>query len=232
MRDPLTFEPSFLESVWESLKMLIFIDQHLKVLVENYGVYTYWILAGVIFAETGICLFAFLPGDVFLFLIGVLCAGGSLNIVYVILLLTAAGFFGNLLNYFTGKLLGKHIIKNYPLIVKKEHFDRSQAFYNRYGAAVVMLSRFIPILRTFVPFFAGVVFIPIVHYTLYSLLGALIWVGGMSLLGYFFGQLQIVQDNLTLLIILAALLPLIAIAVPIGRYLWLHLKKITQKDKE
>lgn len=178
------------------------LDTHLGAIISNYGVFTYWLLFLVLFAETGLVVTPFLPGDSLIFVVGSFAAQGIFNFFGAFLLLWSAAFLGDTANYFIGRFLGQKIIDNPRIPVNQEHIDRAQKFYDQYGGKTIFLARFIPLMRTFAPFVAGVGKMNYQKFVFYNLFGGLVWVLGFMTLGYFFGNIPQVKENFSLAILL------------------------------
>jgi len=196
------------------LDIILHIDIHLQQWVTDYRTWTYLILFTIIFMETGLVVTPFLPGDSLLFAAGMVCAmaGHPLNVIILIPLLIFAAFSGDNTNYIVGKLLGQKVYeKNYRLI-RREYLDKTHAFYERHGGKTLIIARFMPIIRTFAPFVAGVGTMSYVRFISFSIVGNVLWVVSFSLAGYFFGNIPVVKNNFTLVIlgiIFLSLLPMI-----------------------
>jgi membrane-associated protein len=194
------------------LDIVLRLDVHLAALIQNYGTWVYAILFAVIFAETGLVVTPFLPGDSLLFVAGALAALGGLDVHILVIALVAAAVLGNTTNYAIGRWLGRHLLSGRASRwVKREHLDRTHAFYEKHGGAAIVISRFLPIIRTYVPFVAGLAEMTYARFTAYNVGGAVLWVGSLAYAGYFFGNLPWVRANLTLIIvgiIAASLVPL------------------------
>ena len=167
----------------------------------------------VIFAETGLVVMPFLPGDSLLFMIGTFAAAGSLNVVWLFVILSAAAILGDSVNYVIGKYFGMMILKHEgKWFIKKEHIDRTHRFYEKYGAKTIVLARFIPIIRTFAPFVAGVGRMDYATFLTYNVIGGIVWVAVCIFGGFWFGNIPIVKNNFTLvvfMIIFVSILPII-----------------------
>lgn len=195
------------------LDFLFHLDVHLGEIIIRYGTLTHFFLFLVIFAETGFVFTPFLPGDSLLFAAGAFAALGSLKLGWLLFLLWGAAFFGDTVNYWIGYFFGKKIIENprIPLINQK-HVKEAQEFYEKHGGKTIFLARFIPIIRTFAPFVAGVGRMKYSKFIFYNILGGLAWSYGFILMGYFFGNIPLVKDHFSLLIlaiVLISVLPLI-----------------------
>ncbi len=194
------------------IDFVLHIDQHLVEIVNTYQTWTYLILFLIIFAETGFVVTPFLPGDSLLFAAGAIIAKPEtdLNIFVMSGLLIAAGFFGDMLNYHIGKYVGPKAFSGKYRFLKKEYLDKTQHFYDKHGGKTIIYARFIPIVRTFAPFVAGVGTMTYHRFASYNIIGAVAWVISFLFLGYFFGGLPIIKDNFTLVvfaIIILSILP-------------------------
>lgn len=190
----------------ETLKYLfdlfMHLDKHLDVIFRDYGVWTYVLLALVVFCETGLVVTPFLPGDSLLFAAGALSAGGALNVNFLALGLFIAAVIGDALNYHIGKFIGPKVFeKKNSRIFKKEYLDRTQAFYERYGAKTIIIARFVPIVRTFAPFLAGVGKMNPITFLTYNIVGGMLWVVLLVYAGYFFGELPFVKKNFSMVVL-------------------------------
>jgi membrane-associated protein len=184
------------------LDVVLRLDVHLGVLVRDYGPWVYAILFAVIFAETGLVVTPFLPGDSLLFVAGALAALGGLDVNLLVATLLAAAVLGNTVNYAVGRWLGRRFFdEGRSRWVKREYLDRTHAFYERFGGAAVIVSRFLPIIRTYVPFVAGLARMGRAKFTAYNVTGAALWVASLCYAGYFFGNLPWVKQNLSLIIV-------------------------------
>jgi len=192
---------------------ILHIDVHLAELVAQYGVWIYAILFLILFCETGLVVTPFLPGDSLLFVAGALAAlpGNDLNVHLMVALLVVAAILGDAVNYTIGRLFGERLFSNpNSKIFRRSHLDKTHAFYARHGGKTIILARFVPIVRTFAPFVAGMGHMSYRHFALFNVTGALLWVLLFSYAGYLFGDLPVVQENLKLLIvgiILVSILP-------------------------
>jgi membrane-associated protein len=207
-----------MELIKHFLDIILHLDVHLKLLVGEYGNLIYLILFLIIFTETGVVVLPFLPGDSLLFVAGTLAAqpvvAGSpdtlLNILYLIPLLIVAAFLGDNLNYFIGDYLGPRVFREDFRFLKRKYLEQTQAFYAKHGGKTIIMARFIPIVRTFAPFVAGVGTMKYSFFIGYSIAGALLWVISLTLAGFFLGNIPWVQHNFTYVIygiILFSVLP-------------------------
>lgn len=182
------------------IDFILNVDVHLGEIIANYGSLTYGILFAVIFAETGLVFTPFLPGDSLLFAAGMFSATGSFNVAILALLLWAATFFGDNINYWIGFYFGKKIVNNKYIPISQAHIDQTQEFYDKHGGKTVFLARFMPIVRTFAPFVAGIGKMKYQKFIFYSISGGFTWVFGFVLAGYFFGNIPIVRNNFSIVI--------------------------------
>ena len=195
------------------LDIILHLDVHLLKLVAEYGVWIYAILFAIIFSETGFVVTPFLPGDSLLFVAGAIAATGEMNVHLLFVLLSTAAVLGNTVNYAIGRWLGKTFFKEgRSRWLNPKHLEKAHAFYEEHGGKAVVISRFLPIVRTYIPFVAGMAAMDPGRYTAYNIAGAVLWVGSLAYAGYFFGNIPWVKNNLTWLIIgiiVVSLLPLV-----------------------
>jgi membrane-associated protein len=191
-----------MELIKQGLDVLMHLNQYLSVWIQDYGVWIYGILFLIIFVETGLVVMPLLPGDSLLFAAGALAASeGSLNIAIVIPLLIAAALLGDNTNYFIGKFFGKLIkSKEKILFLKRKHIEKTESYYDKYGGKTVIIARFIPIVRTVAPFVAGAGSMLYRKYIVNCILGAILWVGGVTVLGYLCGNIPFIQKNFEIVI--------------------------------
>lgn len=182
--------------------IVLHLDKHLEVLVQQYGAWIYAILFAIIFSETGFVVTPFLPGDSLLFVAGALAAVGGMDIVVLLGALVVAAATGNMLNYQIGRYIGPRVFKwENSLFFNKAALEKTEAFYEKHGGKTLVISRFLPLLRTFAPFVAGVGKMDYFRFSLFNLAGAVLWVASLTLLGFFFGNLPWVKQNLTAVIL-------------------------------
>lgn len=183
------------------IDLFIHLDQHLSRVISEYGVWTHLILFVIVFCETGLVVTPFLPGDSLLFAAGTFAALGALDVRLVILMLIVAAIAGDTLNYWVGAYIGPRAFRGDVRFLRKEYLDRTHAFYEKHGGKTIILARFIPIIRTFAPFVAGVGAMSYPKFILYNVVGAVLWVVLFVLGGYFFGNIPAVRENFTLVIL-------------------------------
>jgi len=190
------------------IDLFLHLDQHLGQLISQYGTWTHLILFLIVFCETGLVVTPFLPGDSLLFAAGTFAALGALDLWMVVLLLILAAIAGDTVNYWIGAYIGPRAFRGDIRFLRKEYLDRTHAFYEKHGGKTIILARFVPIIRTFAPFVAGVGAMSYPRFITYNVVGAVLWVGLFVLGGYFFGNISVVRENFTLVI-----LAIIAISV-------------------
>nr|WP_314477945.1 DedA family protein [uncultured Pseudomonas sp.] len=195
------------------LDLILHLDAYLDLLVTNYGPWIYAILFAVIFCETGLVVMPFLPGDSLLFIAGAVAAGGGMDPVLLAGLLMAAAIMGDSTNYVIGRTAGERLFSNpNSKIFRRDYLQRTHDFYERHGGKTVTMARFLPILRTFAPFVAGIAHMHYPRFLGFSVAGTLLWVGGLVTLGYFFGNVPFIKQHLSLMvvgIIVLSLVPMI-----------------------
>ena len=184
-----------MQIVYELVDFILHLDVHLNSIIQNFGIWTYLILFLIIFLETGIVITPFLPGDSLLFAAGSFAALGSLNVWVLFITLTLAAILGDTLNYWIGHYIGPRAFSGNIRFLKKEYLDRTHEFYEKHGGKTIILARFIPIIRTFAPFVAGVGTMKYRKFISYNVIGGIIWVAIFIFLGYFFGNIPFVKKN-------------------------------------
>lgn len=192
------------------LDFILHIDVHLAQLVANYGPWVYLILFLIVFCETGLVVTPFLPGDSLLFVAGALAAMGEMNVHLLVVLLIIAAILGDGCNYTIGRRVGLRLFTRFPRLLKQEYLDKTHAFYDKHGGKTIIFARFVPIVRTFAPFVAGIGRMDYRQFLSYNVIGGVLWVVGFSYAGYFFGNLPLVRKNLEFLIfgiIIVSMLP-------------------------
>jgi len=195
------------------IDIVLHLDKHLAMLVQQYGQWIYVILFVIIFSETGFVVTPFLPGDSLLFVAGALAAVGGMEIALLMAVLMAAAILGNMLNYQIGRYLGPKVFHwEQSRFFNRAALDKTHAFYEKHGGKTLVISRFLPLFRTFAPFVAGIGAMSYARFTFFNLIGGISWVGSLTLAGYLFGNLPWIQKNLTLVILVIiaiSLLPLL-----------------------
>jgi membrane-associated protein len=182
------------------IDLVLHFDTYLPGIIATYGFWTYFILFAIIFCETGLVVFPYLPGDSLLFVAGALSGAGFLKVEILIPVLIAAAVLGDSVNYWIGHTTGMKVFeKNYSL-VKKEQLKKTEEYFARYGGLTIVIARFVPFIRTFAPFLAGVGKMSYRWFLMYNVLGAVLWISGFVLAGYFFGSLPIVKENFSLIV--------------------------------
>ncbi|MEN6396353.1 MAG: VTT domain-containing protein [Methanoregula sp.] len=194
------------------INIIFHLDQNLSAVMQTYGLWTYLLLFCIIFLETGLVIMPFLPGDSLLFVSGAAAASGIMNIEILIPVIILGAAIGDTVNYWMGKYLGLHVFqKRFPNFIKKEYIDRTYSFYEKYGGATIFVSRFVPLVRTFAPFLAGVGTMKYSRFLVYNVLGAISWTLLIVLGGYYLGTFSIVQENMSLLIFLVIALTVVTV---------------------
>jgi membrane-associated protein len=197
-----------MEMLTALIDFILHVDRHLIAFVANHGLWVYALLFAIIFVETGLVVMPFLPGDSLLFVAGTLCGLGQMNLALTIALLWGAAVLGNQTNYTIGHYFGPRVFKwESSRFFNKQAFDQAHAFYEKYGGITIVLARFMPFLRTFAPFVAGVAAMTRSRFSLYDVTGGGLWVGGLTLAGYFFGNIAFVQQHLDKIIWAMILVP-------------------------
>ena len=193
--------------------LILHVDKYMGQVIAQYGALIYVLIAAIVFSETGFVVLFFLPGDTLLFIGGAFCATGSMNVGLLMLLLVVAAVGGNTTNYFIGRFIGHKVFTHNYRWLDQDALRKTHKFYEKYGGITVVLSRFLPVLRTFAPFVAGVSEMTFSKFQAYNFGGAALWVGLLVSLGYFFGNIPIFHDHLNSIIMIgtgAALLPVVA----------------------
>lgn len=191
--------------------MMLHVDKSLGTLLAQYGIYVYIVLFAIVFCETGLVVLFFFPGDTLLFIAGAFCATGQMSYPLLMALLIAAAVLGNTLNYFIGEAVGHRMFTHDYRWLNKDSLLRTHHFFEKHGGKTIVLARFVPVVRTFAPFVAGVSDMTHARFQLYNVSGAVLWVASLVTGGYFFGNIPIVRDHLTEIVLVgvsAALVPL------------------------
>lgn len=212
-----------MELLLSFVDFFLHLDAHLAEIISQYGFWTYLILFGIIFAETGFVITPFLPGDSLIFAAAALAGlrPDVLNPLFIFVLLSVAAILGDSVNYAIGHAIGPRVFREDVRFLKREYLERTHEFFEKHGGKTIILARFMPIIRTFAPFVAGVGAMTYGKFILYNVVGGLLWVGLFTILGYFFGNIPAVQENFTIVIIaivvLSVLPPIIEVLRERGR---------------
>lgn len=191
-----------MEYLLKLIDIFLNLDQHLGLVIQNYGNWTYLILFLIIFCETGLVVTPILPGDSLLFAIGTFAASQYLDITKTLLLLSAAAILGDTVNYWAGNIIGSKVFHfENSRIFRKEYLDKTHRFYEKYGGNTIIIARFVPIVRTFAPFVAGVGAMTYMKFLAYNIAGGILWILSITLAGYYFGNIPTVKNNFTFVII-------------------------------
>jgi membrane-associated protein len=195
-----------MDMILQLIDFIIHIDVHLAQIIADYNTWTYAILFGIVFAETGFVITPFLPGDSLIFAASTFAARGALNPWLIFLTITVAGIIGDGINYSVGHYIGPRVFNEDVRFLKREYLDKAHDFFEKHGGKAVILARFMPIVRTFVPFVAGAGSMSYPKFALYNVIGAVSWVGLFTTLGYFFGNIPAVKENFSFVIIVIIIL--------------------------
>lgn len=192
------------------INIVLHLDKYLNIIIQNYGVWTYGIIFLIIFCETGLVITPFLPGDSIIFATGALASGGMLEVFTLLIVFFLAAVIGDTANYYIGKKIGTGILEKENIrFINKDHLDKAHRFYEKHGSMAIVLGRFIPIIRTFVPFVAGIGKMNYSKFITYNMLGGLLWVSLFLGGGYFFGSLPFIKNNFSYVIIAIIIISLI-----------------------
>jgi membrane-associated protein len=201
--------------------ILLHLDDYLAWVVENYGAWIYLVLFLIIFCETGLVVTPFLPGDSLLFVAGAIAAAGGMNVHLMVGLLIVAAILGDAVNYHIGRWAEPKVFRGEPWwgerFFKAEYLQKTQSFYDRYGGKTIIIARFIPIVRTYAPFIAGVAKMPYPRFALYNVSGGVLWVASLSYAGFLFGNMPWIKDNLTLVILAIIFLSILPAIIEVMR---------------
>ncbi len=206
------------------IDFILHVDTYLLTLIQTYGNYVYVILFLVIFMETGLVLTPFLPGDSLLFIAGTFAAAGALNVYLLFVILALAAILGDTANYWIGHFFGEKVFSRF---IKREHMDRTKSFFDRYGKKTIVIARFVPFVRTFAPFVAGVGRMNYFAFISYNIIGGVAWVALFVFAGFFFGNIPFVKNNLKIFVILIIILSLIPMLMEYIK----HKRKNTAPEK-
>lgn len=215
-------------NIHELIHIVLHLNLYVGQLVEKYHLFTCFILMLIIFCETGLVVTPFLPGDSLLFASGLVFSTTPYNIFLIIALFIIAAFFGDNTNYWIGRLLGRRICRRYPRIFKPDYLHMTENFYHKYGVMAIIFARFLPLFRTFIPFFAGLSAMHYRKFLLASLCSATLWVSIFTLAGYYFGTVRWVQDNFSLVI---SMIIIISMIPAVYKFITHHFGKKSKKSK-
>lgn len=205
-----------MEILTNFIQILLHLDDNLKLVIQDYGAWTYLILFLIIFCETGLVVTPFLPGDSLLFVVGAFAAVGTLDVWWLLGLLSIAAVAGDSVNYWIGKYLGTRFSNKSVFFVKREYMERTHKFYEKYGGKTIIIARFVPIIRTYAPFLAGVGRMSYWSFASYNIIGGIAWISTFILGGYFLGNIPFVKENFTVFIFAIIIISLIP---PVIEYL-------------
>jgi len=190
------------ELIKQFIDIFLHLDKHLGLVIQSYGVWTYGLLFLIIFCETGLVVMPLLPGDSLLFAAGAFAASGSLDLIWLLAALTVAAVVGDTINYAVGHYVGPRVFAQEKIrFLNKKHLERTHEFYEKYGCKTIIIARFVPIVRTFAPFVAGIGAMSYLRFITYNVVGGVLWVAVCILSGFFFGNLGIVKKNFSLAIL-------------------------------
>lgn len=208
------------------VSIILHLDLYVGAIVKDYGVWVYLLIFLIIFLETGLVVTPFLPGDSLIFILGALAAAGALNIIWLLVLLAAAAILGDTVNYWIGHHFNRKVLKTGKIrFVKKEHLKNAYDFYEKHGGKTIIIARFIPFVRTFAPFVAGITHMKYRKFISYNIIGGIAWTAGFVLAGYYLGSIPIVKNNIGIIVIAIALsTAVIAVIAYIGQMVKKQLK--------
>jgi len=204
------------------INFVMHIDQNLIWIINKFGTFSYAIIFFIIFLETGLVFTPFLPGDSLLFASGAFAAVGAFNVFLLLILLSCAAVLGDSVNYAIGHFIGKKILKMKSGLIKEDYVNRTKKFYDKYGGKTIIIARFIPIIRTFAPFLAGIGAMRYGKFLAYNIIGGILWVAFFLFAGYFFGNIQFVKDNFSLVILIIVFLSLVPVFIEFVKH---HVRK-------
>jgi membrane-associated protein len=193
--------------------MILHVDKTLGMLLEQYGLYVYAVLFAIIFCETGLVVLFFFPGDTLLFIAGAFCATGQMDLGLLIFLLVVAAVSGNTLNFWIGEKIGQRVFTHDYKWINKDALRRTHTFFEKHGGKTIILARFVPVVRTFAPFVAGVSDMTHARFQFYNITGALLWVISLVTAGYFFGNIPVVRDHLTTIVLVGVSAAVVPVAL-------------------
>ena len=211
------------ELIINPIDFILHVDKYIGIIIQDYGLLTYFILFLIIFCETGLIITPFLPGDSLIFVAGAFAAKGYINVSALFLILALAAILGDTVNYWVGSFFGEKIFSKFKFL-KKEYLERTKLFYEKHGSKTIIIARFVPIIRTFAPFIAGIGKMNYFRFLTYNIIGGIAWVAIFLFSGFFFGEIPIIEKNLTALIFIIIF---ISILPPIISYI----RNKRKKDK-
>jgi membrane-associated protein len=207
-----------MDPLWTLIDILLHLDRHLGEVIRHYGVWTYLLLFLIVFCETGLVVTPFLPGDSLLFAVGTFAAVGVLDLWLLVLLLSAAAILGDSANYAVGLRVGPRVFRREEVrFLNRKHLEHTRRFYERYGAKTIVIARFVPIVRTFAPFVAGIGRMRYRRFLFYNVTGALLWIVGLLLAGYLFGNIPVVRRNFSLAVLAVIALSILPALIELWR---------------
>jgi len=217
-----------MELVHTLISIFLHLDRHLADVIQQYGMFTYAILFLIIFCETGLVVTPFLPGDSLLFAAGVFAKNGPLNVMVLIVLLCIAAILGDTVNYWVGHFIGPRIFRGEKIrFLNQKHLDRTHEFFEKYGSETIIIARFVPIVRTFAPFVAGVGSMSYGRFLTYNVLGGILWVNVLTFGGYFFANIPVVKNHFSFVVV-----AIIIISILPGVYEFLHQRHLAAKENK
>jgi membrane-associated protein len=212
----LLLERNTMDTLMQLSDLLLHIDRHLDVVITQYGPWAYGLLFAIVFAETGLVIAPFLPGDSLLFIAGAYCATGHFNMWTLCIGLLIAAVSGNTVNYLIGRWIGKRVFSSQSRWIDQGALLKTHAFYEKHGGKTIILARFLPIIRTFAPFVAGVSEMNFSRFQMFNIVGAALWIVGLVVAGYFFGNIPFIRQNLNVIVLVgvgAAAVPVLLAAI-------------------
>lgn len=201
------------------IDFILHLDVYLGQIIQTYGILTYIILFAIVFTETGLVFFPFLPGDSLLFAAGAFASLGSLNIFILMVLLIIAAIAGDTVNYWIGRFFGEQIVANPRIPINREHVEKTNEFFKKYGRKTIILARFVPIVRTFAPFVAGAGEMEYKKFASYNIAGGFIWVISVTLSGFFFGNIPFVRENFSLIVLAIIFISVLPMLIPFFQHI-------------
>ncbi|MDO8663173.1 MAG: DedA family protein [Candidatus Omnitrophota bacterium] len=208
-----------MELISNIFENIIHLDRHLDVVINVLGNWSYLLIFVIVFCETGLVVTPFLPGDSLLFVVGAVSAKGDFDLFWVFLILSGAAIIGDSVNYSFGKIFGKRILlRSSHRLIKKEHIDRTHKFFEKYGGKTIIIARFVPVVRTFAPFVAGIGSMSYYKFFIYNVSGALLWVAIFVFGGYYFGNIPLIKENFLITILAMMLVSFLPIVIEVCRH--------------